>query len=167
MATTTYAQRFFFAIPDNHVGDSFPSDVYAVTGSSSYLIIDNGRGDLSNDNPFGDTPPLSDFGWWAGINTSNDPGSVQGGIIVAGNQDFSGITGSDNRPSKVSVWGFVGSPGDQNSYDADFIATVNSIFGTSYSTTGSAKNQLQSEGYYYQYPQDLDGQSPNTGDGSD
>jgi len=168
MATVTYTVRDFFAIPTGDVGGPIPSGVYVVTGSSSNLVINNNRGDLASDDPYG-TGQLSNYGWFAGPNTSNDYElDAKGwGIIVGGDPNYTGITAADGRTSYISMWGFQGDPGDQTTYDTAFIALTNKIFGTSYVNTGSAKTKLQGEGYYYQYPQDLDGQSPQTGNGSD
>ena len=174
MATTTFAVRQFFAIPNEFTGSGaeVPTGTFLVTGSASNLIINGTRGNtvqLATDEPYAGYPALSDYGWWAGPDTSNDyfPETRAWGIIVGGNGNYTGIKGADGRDSYVSMWGFQGVPGDQDTYNTAFIALASNIRGFAMTTTASCKTWLRDNGYYYQYPVNLDGQSPNTGTGSD
>jgi hypothetical protein len=174
MATTTFAVRQFFAIPNEFTGSGaeVPTGTFLVTGSASNLIINGTRGNtvqLATDEPYPGYPALSDYGWWAGPDTSMDYmlDAKGWGIIVGGNGNYTGIKGADNRDSYVSMWGFQGLQGDQGDYNAAFISLASNIRGTAMATTASCKTWLRDNGYYYQYPEGLDGQSPNTGTGSD
>ena len=185
MALTSFTVRQFYNMPD--VGDigtfTAPAGVFVVTGSISRLLVNNTRTNLAADfmsittqfsSPYAASSGTSQ-GWWAGTftNESTGPGSPLIGTIVGG---VDGVYNNSTPPpiaisSSVSIWGFETTTGeeggDQNNLDAAFIALAGSILGTTYANTGSAKTALQNAGFYYQYPRGFDGQSPNTGTGSD
>lgn len=182
MAVTSFTVRQFFAIPyDNISGGSLeggtPAGTFIVTGSApintkfSALLVNNNATNLSAYGPFtGSTvnpSGLSNYGWFAGPPT----GVSQSGCIVAGNNTSIANTTPDGRTSYISCWGFTGANYSQGAYDTAFINLVNYItneFGDpqNYTVVGDAKAWLESQGFYYQYPVGLDGQSPNTGTGS-
>jgi hypothetical protein len=170
MATTTFAVRQFFNIASEYgTFNTSGLGVFVVTGSVSRLLINNTRTNLSVDSFSMDTSGggtvtfnsgTSD-GWWPGASTD----SALYGIIVGGNDGY-GNSSPDGRTSTVSCWGWIASE-DQPSNDAEFIALAGSVLGATYANTGSAKTALRNAGFYYQYPVGYDGQSPNTGTGSD
>ena len=179
MATSTFAVRQFFNIPSEYGTFTAPTGVFVVTGSVSRLLVNNTRTNLANDSmsittqnssPYAATS-ASPQGWWPAGTTAVFAGSggapqvTEGGIIVGGNENFTNPA-SDGRTSQVSVWGWVAGE-DQVTNDADFISLAGNILGTTFANTGSAKTALINAGFYYQYPVGFDGQSPNTGTGSD
>jgi hypothetical protein len=169
MATTTFLVRQFYTIPSEYGTFTAPSGVFVVTGSISRLLVNNTRTNLANDSMSITTQNNSPYvansgtpqGWWPGPNTS----AANYGIIVGGNDAYANTT-PDGRTSEVSCWGWIASE-DQPSNDAEFIALAGSVLGATYANTGSAKTALRNAGFYYQYPVGYDGQSPNTGTGSD
>lgn len=191
MATTQFTDRFFFSIPSELVGGITASTgTYIVSGSTSRLLINNTRTNLSvdsfdilstNDPPQvgGQTASvisISSDGWWPGPSTNTpdpiQPGDIFQGVIVGGSDVLFANTGADGRTSYVSCWGFPitssGSPAeDQDALNTEFIALAGNILGTTFANTASAKVGLRNAGYYYQWPRGFDGQSTNTGNGSD
>jgi len=172
MATTTFAVRQFFNIASEYDTFTAPTGTYVVTGSVSRLLVNNNRTNLANDSfvlsySVGGTPATvtlnsnSPQGWWPGADTAN-----LYGIIVGGNDSYANPS-PDGRTSTVSVWGWdVG--GDQPTNDAAFIELANYLLGTpGEDDLVTIKEGLVAAGYYYQYPVGFDGQSPNTGTGSD
>jgi hypothetical protein len=177
MATTSFTVRQFFSINNSSLPlpGELPEGVFIVTGSQSNMFVNNNRTDLSIDdlNPYGTSGGSQ--GWWPGPSTNTpDPieiNDVLQGVIVGGNQEFANST-PDGRTSYVSCWGFaISASGESAAYqtelDTEFIALAGYILGATYVNTGSAKSALIEAGYYYQYPRGFDGQSPNTGNGSD
>jgi hypothetical protein len=169
MAQTTFAVRQFYQIPSEYGTFTAPIRTFAVTGSVSRLLVNNDREvALSNDSMSITTQFSSPYvansgtsqGWWPGADTSN-----LYGIIVGGNDTFAN-TGSDGRTSTVSVSGWE-AKNSQEENDIEFRSLAGVILGDTYEDTGSAKTALIAAGFYYQYPVGFDGQSPNTGDGSD
>ena len=180
MATSTFAVRQFFNIPSEYGTFTAPTGVFVVTGSVSRLLVNNTRTNLANDSmsittqnssPYAATS-ASPQGWWPAGTTAVFAGSGgapqinQGGIIVGGVDGVYANTTPDGRISTVSVWGWIEGE-DQAANDAEFISLAGNILGTTFANTGSAKTALRNAGFYYQYPVGFDGQSPNTGDGSD
>jgi hypothetical protein len=176
MATTTFAVRQFYNIPSEYGTFTAPSGVFVVTGSVSRLLVNNTRTNLAADvmnitiseSPFTYVANSgTSQGWWpAGTNPAVAAGIVQSvGIIVGGADGYANTT-PDGRLSTVSVWGWLAGE-DQPTNDAEFIALAGSVLGATYANTGSAKTALRNAGFYYQYPVGFDGQSPNTGTGSD
>jgi hypothetical protein len=169
MATTTFLVRQFYTIASEYGTFTAPSGVFVVTGSISRLLVNNTRTNLANDSMTITTQVSSPYvansgttqGWWPGASTSN----ALYGIIVGGVDGYANTT-PDGRTSEVSVWGWIASE-DQPSNDVEFIALASSVLGATYANTGSAKTALRNAGFYYQYPVGYDGQSPNTGTGSD
>jgi hypothetical protein len=164
MATTTFAVRQFFNIPSEEGAFTAPTGTYVVTGSVSRLLVNNSRTNLANDSfTIGATPYSSggQLGWWPGPDSSG----AGFGIIVGGNDAYANST-PDGRTSTVSCWGWAAQE-TQGANDTEFIALAGSVLGTTFANTGSAKTALQAAGFYYQYPVSYDGQSPNTGTGSD
>ena len=158
---TTFTVRQFFTIPPESLplAGERPEGVFVVTGSASNLIINNTRTNLANDTlTIGNSG--TSYGWWPGPSTSVY------GVIVGGNEGYenSGAGGVDL--SYVSCWGWDAGE-DQATNNAEFISLAGNILGTTFANTGSAKTALRNAGYYYQYPVGYDGQSPNTGTGSD
>ena len=183
MATTTFAVRQFYNIPSEYGTFTAPSGVFVVTGSVSRLLVNNTRTNLANDSmsittqnssPYAATS-ASPQGWWPGASTDylQEYGETMTGVIVGGNDNYANPAAlGDGRTSTVSVWGFstiyTGEPGaDQTTLNDEFISLAGYILGTTYANTGSAKTALRNAGFYYQYPAGFDGQSPNTGNGSD
>lgn len=165
MAITTLPVRQFFNVPTEEGAFAAPASTFVVTGSVSRLLVNDSRTNLANDSfTINSTTYNSDTtdGWWP--SPSIDGGSGYG-IIVGGNDLFSN-TSPDGRISTVSCWGWVAQE-DQANNDAEFIALAAIVTGVEIATTASAKTNLQSRGYYYQYPTGFDGQSPKTGAGSD
>jgi len=175
MATTTFAVRQFYNIASEYTTfNSSGIGVFVVTGSVSRLLVNNTRTNLSVDSFTMDTSAgTTTFnsgtsqGWWpAGTNPAVAGGVAQDvGIIVGGADGYANTT-PDGRLSTVSVWGWPAGE-DQPTNDAEFIALAGSVLGATYANTGSAKTALRNAGFYYQYPVGFDGQSPNTGTGSD
>ena len=117
-------------------------------------------------------------GWWPGASTAFTPpefgsGGTMPGVIVGGADDYANST-PDGRTSRVSVYGFSAEydefADNQSILNTAFINLVNYILGTSWGPEeglNDAKLSLINAGFYYQYPVSFQGQSPNTGDGSD
>jgi hypothetical protein len=175
MAISTITARQFFNIPSEYGTFTAPSGVFVVTGSVSRLLINNTRTNLSVDSFELDTSgggtttfnSNTNLGWWpAGTTAVRGGVSSPGGIIVGGNDLYTNTGAGAITPSYVSVWGW-DEIEDQNGNDVAFISLAGNILGTTFANTGSAKTALRSAGYYYQYPEGFDGQSPNTGTGSD
>ena len=182
MATTTFAVRQFFTIPSDLGTFTAPSGTFVVTGSVSRLLVNNNRTNLANDSmsittqfssPYAASSGTSQ-GWWPGPSTVDDIGSY--GIIVGGRgngysnpSDFAN-TAADNRVggSYVSCWGWI-TQATQGENETAFIALAKAVIGAGALITNlaTAKAALRDAGYYYQFPSGFDGQSPNTGVGSD
>ena len=165
---TTFPVRFFLAIPEEFAGPV--TGTYSVTGSISHLLINNtNTGSGESIYEVGDNG-----GWFPGPPTiAYDPDPLEGylsyGIIVGG-ADLYANAGSDGRTSEVSCWGFPENgytSQDQQALDELFVALAGNILGTTYANVNLAKTALRNAGFYYQYPVGFEGQSPNTGDGSD
>ena len=174
MATTTFAVRQFYTIPSEYGTFTAPTGVFVVTGSVSRLLVNNTRTNLASDSMSITTQNSSPYvansgtsqGWWPAGTTAVFAGGVTtGGIIVGGAAEYNNST-PDLRVSNVSVWGWLEGE-DQAVNDAEFISLAGNILGTTFANTGSAKTALRNAGFYYQYPVGYDGQSPNTGTGSD
>ncbi len=169
MATTTFAVRQFYNIAAEYGTFTIGGlGLYVVTGSVSRLVINNNRTNLAADSFEMDTQTgtvtfnsNTGDGWWPGPSTS----VADYGIIVGGNDAYNNPT-PDGRTSTVSCWGWPAGE-DQATNDAEFISLAGSILGATYANTGSAKTALRNAGFYYQYPVGFDGQSPNTGNGSE
>ena len=158
---TTFTVRQFFTIPPESLplAGERPEGVFVVTGSASNLIINNTRTNLANDTlTIGNSG--TSYGWWPGPSTSVY------GVIVGGNESFTNTGAGAVTPSYVSCWGWVAQE-TQGANDDDFVSLAGNILGTTYANVNLAKTALRSAGYYYQYPVGFDGQSPNTGTGSD
>jgi len=158
---TTFTVRQFYTIPLESLpltGER-PEGVFVVTGSASNLIINNTRTNLANDTMTIGNSGTSN-GWWPGPSTSVY------GIIVGGNESFTNTGAGAVTPSYVSCWGWV-SQETQGANDTEFISLAGNIIGDTFASVANAKTALRSAGYYYQYPVGYDGQSPNTGNGSD
>ena len=180
MGATSFTVRQFFALPTLIPPiDTQPTGTFIVTGSSgnpaSGLLINNTRTNLSRDNVVIDSvnySGTSSLGWFPGPPTATS----QYVIIVGGNSNFTN-TVSDSRAggSKVSCWGATGSAFTQGAYNTAFINLAKQIRDEfelqgpypDLTTVAEAKSFCVAEGFYYQYPATLEGQSPNTGDGSD
>jgi hypothetical protein len=168
MAITTFTVRQFYTIPSEYGTFARPASTFVVTGSISRLLVNGGRTNLANDSMTITTQNSSPYvassntseGWWP------SPSATEYGIIVGGSDTLYANSSPDGRTSYVSCWGWT-SQEDQPSNDTAFKELAGSILGATYETTASAKAALQSAGFYYQYPVGYDGQSPNTGDGSD
>jgi hypothetical protein len=179
MATTTFAVRQFYAIPNDYTGSGAeaPEGTFLITGSASKLLVNNNRTDLDLSgagHPYPEAPANPErYGWFAGPNTSDQFDiDVSGwGTIVGGNVNYENLrAGETETPggyAYVSCWGFQGTAINQGEYDTAFISLCESIFNTTFANTASAKTACRNAGYYYQWPVGLDGQSPNTGTGSD
>lgn len=172
---TIFPVRFFLAMPDEFIGPV--TGTYSVTGSISNISINNtntGSGDdiyEAGDN----------MGWFPGPPTiayQSDPpiGYLSYGIIVGGRGygysapgDFAN-TAADNRVggSYVSCWGWI-TQATQGANETEFIALARAVIGDGAVITNlaTAKGALRDAGYYYQFPVGFQGQSPNTGTGSD
>jgi len=168
MATTTFAVRQFYQIPSEYGTFTAPTGTYVVTGSVSRLLVNNNRTNLANDSMTITTQNSSPYiatsaspeGWWPGADTAN-----LYGVIVGGNDTYANPS-PDGRNSTVSVWGWDAQE-DQANNDVEFRRLAGVILGATYADTASAKTALRNAGFYYQYPVGYDGQSPNTGTGSD
>ena len=172
---TSFAVRQFYQIPSEYGTFTAPNRTFVVTGSISRLLVNNDRETaLSNDSMSITTQFNSPYvansgtaqGWWPGASTD----SVLYGIIVGGNDGYANPAApGDGRTSTVSVWGWDAQISQENN-DIEFMNLVNYILGTSWSGAEElvdAKQSLINAGFYYQYPVGFNGQSPNTGDGSD
>ena len=175
MATATFPVRFFLAIPEEFPGPV--SGTYSVTGSISHLLINN-TNTSSADQIYG---VGDNGGWFPGPPTiayQADPevGYLSYGIIVGGRGpgysapgNFAN-TAADNRVggSYVSCWGWI-TQATQGANETEFIALAKAVIGAGALITNvaTAKAALRDAGYYYQFPSGFDGQSPNTGAGSD
>jgi hypothetical protein len=157
MAITTLARRQFNTTPtEEWPGNAVVAGTYAVTGSTSVLVINNTRTNLANDDLFGNS-----YGWFP----SPDLNSY--GIIAQGNDTTVANTQADGSGvAYVSFWGW-DTQETQVANDTAFRQLAGNILGATYANTASAKSALRIAGYYYQYPVGYDGQSPNTGPGSD
>ena len=174
MALTTFAVRQFYNIPSEYGTFTAPTGTFVVTGSVSRLLVNNTRTNLANDfmsittqndGPYAASSGTSE-GWWpAGTTAVFDIGVTTGGIIVGGNDEYANSS-PDGRISKISVWGWVEQE-NQGANDTEFRTLAGTILGATYADTASAKTALRNAGFYYQYPVGYDGQSPNTGTGSD
>jgi hypothetical protein len=171
---TSFEVRQFYQIPSEYGTFTAPLRTFVVTGSISRLLVNNGRETaLSNDSMSITTQFSSPYvansgtsqGWWPGASTD----SVLYGIIVGGNDGYANPS-PDGRTSTVSVWGWDAQV-SQEQNDIEFVNLVNYILGTDWTPEGeglgNAKQSLINAGFYYQYPVGFNGQSPNTGDGSD
>ena len=154
---TTFTRRQFNSVPTEFWPVSSPeTGTYLVKGTVSTLLINNTRTNLANDTLYS-----SAFGWFP------SPDLNQYGIIVQGNDTVVTNTAADGRdPVYVSIWGWIAEE-DQNGNDVAFRNLAGYILGTTYGTVAAAKSALQTAGMYYQYPVGFDGQSPQTGTGSD
>jgi hypothetical protein len=176
MAATSFTVRQFFALPflSPPLGEPI-TGTFAVTGSvgspASGLLVNNTRTNLSQDQVEINAVTYSgtsSLGWFPGPSTATS----QSLIIVGGNPDYNN-TAADGRAggSKISCWGATGSNFSQGAYETAFInlaSQINSELGLGYTITNTAEARdfCVSEGFYYQFPVPLDGQSPNTGAGS-
>jgi len=169
---TSFEVRQFYQIPSEYGTFTAPLRTFVVTGSISRLLVNNGREvALSNDSMSITTQFSSPYvansgtsqGWWPGALTD----SVSYGIIVGGNDGYANSS-PDGRISTVSVWGW-DVQFTQELNNIEFINLVNYILGTNWNSEElvDAKQSLINAGFYYQYPVGFNGQSPNTGDGSD
>jgi hypothetical protein len=188
MAAATFNVRQFFNIPFITSSQSLtsftaPTGVFVVTGSESRVLINDSRTNLANDSfsmnaelgGLSTTLPFSSStsnGWWPGpptiaYNPSPEEGYLSYGIIVGGNQNFTN-TSPDSRTSFVSCWGWI-TQATQGANETAFIALAKVVIGSGALITNlaTAKGALRDAGYYYQFPAGFDGQSPNTGAGSD
>ena len=163
MATTTFLVRQFFSIDSELLPlGEIPTGTYIVTGSVSNMLINNNRTNLSEDVIPGIGSSGGSQGWWPGPSTN----SATGYGIIIGAGDTIATTGSDGRTSNVTCWGWIAQE-DQATNDIEFRSLAGNILGATYANTSSAKTALRNAGYYYQYPVGFDGQSINTGNGSD
>lgn len=157
MATTTFTRRQFNTVPTENWPISTPyAGTYLVAGTASTLYVNNTRTNLANDNLYG-----ANWGWFPSPDLSNY------GVIVQGNDLTVANTAADGRGTVyVTCYGWVAEE-TQGANDTAFKNLAGYILGATYATTGSAKTALRNAGMYYQYPVGYDGQSPNTGTGSD
>ena len=160
MATTFTVRQFYTIPPESLPLGEVPTGTFIVTGSASNLLINNNRTDLSNDTIDGVGASGTSNGWWPGPSTSVY------GVIVGGNESFTNTGAGAVTPSYVSCWGWVAQE-TQGTNDTEFISLASNILGTVQNSVANAKTALRNAGYYYQYPVGFDGQSPNTGTGSD
>ena len=182
---TSFKIRQFYNVPSSYGTFTAPSGVYVVTGSESRLLVNKDRQNLASDSMTittqYDGPYVANSGtitgWWPGASTDwiVFSGEIMPGIIVGGADDYAN-TSPDGRTSRVSVYGFSAiyedpaPPGqNQQNLDNELINLVNYILGTSWGSGDlvDAKQSLINAGFYYQYPAGFNGQSPNTGAGSD
>jgi hypothetical protein len=181
MAATSFTVRQFFALPNIQppLEGGTPVGTFIVTGSDatpvSGLLVNNNRTNLSQnivDIQEIEYSGTSSFGWFPGPSTATS----QYVIIVGGNPDYNN-TAADGRAggSKISCWGATGSAFTQGAYNTAFINLAIQIRDEfelqgpypDLTTVAEAKTFCQTYGFYYQYPATLEGQSPNTGTGSD
>ena len=174
MATASFPVRFFLAIPEEFNGAPYPASTFVVTGSISNLLINSSSTALLYDGE-------PNIGWFPGPPTIAyeaipPEGYLSYGIIVGGRGpgysapgNFAN-TASDNRSggSYVSCWGWI-TQATQGANETEFIALAKAVIGAGALITNvaNAKTALRDAGYYYQFPSGFDGQSPNTGAGSD
>jgi len=152
---TTFTRRQFTTPPTEGWPTAALTGTYQVTGTISELYINNTRTNLANDNLYG-----KEFGWFP------SPDLSIYGIIAQGNDTVVANTRAEGGTSYVSIWGWFGLE-TQGANDTEFKNLAGYIMGTTYATVANAKTALQGAGMYYQYPTGFDGQSPNTGTGSD
>ena len=173
---TSFKVRQFFTIPSEYGTFTAPAGTFVVTGSISRLLVNNTRTNLANDSmsiitqnssPYAATS-ASPQGWWPSPNLDETGGTAYG-IIVGGNDTYANTT-PDGRTSKVSCWGFPEggvTTESQEELNSLFTDLAISILGTSLADVDAAKAALITAGFYYQFPTGKNGQSPNTGTGSD
>jgi hypothetical protein len=178
MAATVFTVRQFFALPSTTPPfEGVPATgTFLVTGSvaspASGLLINNTRTNLSQDQIELNSVTYSgtsSLGWFPGPSTATS----QYVIIVGGNPNYNN-TAADGRAggSKISCWGATGSAFTQGAYDTAFTNLAKQVnfeleLGYNITNAAEAADFCQLEGFYYQYPVSLAGQSPNTGNGSD
>ena len=160
MATTFTVRQFYTIPPESLPLGEVPTGTFIVTGSASSLLINNNRTDLANDTIDGVGVSGTSNGWWPGPSTSVY------GVIIGGNESFTNTGAGAVTPSYVSCWGWVAQE-TQGTNDTEFISLASNILGTVQNSVANAKTALRNAVYYYQYPVGFDGQSPNTGTGSD
>lgn len=159
MPGTVFTVRQFTNIPSENLPlGPRPANTFIVSGSESNMLINDTRTNLSEDDLYG-----QNNGWFPGPSTAADAY----GIIVGGNDGFQN-TAADNRAggAKVSCYGWVAQE-TQGTNDTEFINLAQYVCGTTFVDVSAAKSFLDGLGYYYQYPVGFNGQSPNTGNGSD
>jgi hypothetical protein len=194
MAAATFNVRQFFNIPFITSSQSLtsftaPTGVFVVTGSESRVLINDSRTNLANDSfsmnaelgGLSTTLPFSSStsnGWWPGpptiaYNPSPEEGYLSYGIIVGG---VDGVYNNSTPPpiaisSSVSCWGFpeggVTGTESQEELNTLFAELASSVLGVFQPTAEDAAVALRTAGFYYQFPVGKNGQSPNTGTGSD
>jgi hypothetical protein len=153
---TTFTRRQFNTVPTESWPTGSLTGAYQVQGTDSSLFINNTRTDLANDNLYGGV-----FGWFP------SPDLTSYGIIVQGNDAVVANTNADGRGTCfVSFWGWDAGE-DQPTNDASFIGLAQYVLNTSEDELETLKLDLVAGGYYYQYPVGFNGQSPDTGTGSD
>jgi hypothetical protein len=154
---TTFARRQFNTVPT----ESWPVTVnpasgsYFISGSESVLLINFVRQNLAQDNLYG-----AEWGWFP------SPDLTAKGIIVQGNDAQVNNTRASGGAAYISFWGWDDQE-TQNANDDAFISLAQYVLNTSEDELETLKLSLVSKGYYYQYPVGYNGQSPNTGTGSD
>jgi hypothetical protein len=154
---TTFTRRQFNTVPTENWPVAPLTGTYQVQGTVSSLFINNTRTDLANDNLYSNA-----YGWFP------SPDLNLYGIIVQGNDTVVVNTQADG--SGVGYVSFFGwDAGEtQGANDDSFIALANYILNTpGEDDLVTIKEDLVAAGYYYQYPVGFDGQSPDTGTGSD
>jgi hypothetical protein len=173
---TSFRVRQFFTIPSEYGTFTAPAGTFVVTGSISRLLVNNTRTNLANDSmsiitqnssPYAATS-ASPQGWWPSPNMDGTSG-VEYGIIVGGKDTYAN-TSPDGRTSNVSCWGFPEggvTTEDQEALNALFAELASSVLGVFQPTAEDAAIALRTAGFYYQFPTGFNGQSPNTGTGSD
>jgi hypothetical protein len=153
---TTFTRRQFNTVPGENWPTGSLTGAYQVQGTDSSLFINNTRTDLANDDLYGNA-----WGWFP----SPDLNSY--GIIVQGNDAVVANTQADGSGvAYVSIWGWIAEE-DQNGNNAAFVSLAQYVLNTSEDELETLKLDLVAGGYYYQYPVGYDGQSPDTGTGSD
>jgi hypothetical protein len=173
---TSFKVRQFFTIPSEYGTFTAPAGTFVVTGSISRLLVNNTRTNLANDSmsiitqnssPYAATS-ASPQGWWPSPNMDAAGGTAYG--IIVGGKDTYANTSPDGRTSNVSCWGFPEggyTTENQEALDALFAELASSVLGVFQPTSEDAAVALRTAGFYYQYPTGFNGQSPNTGTGSD
>ena len=153
---TTFTRRQFNTVPTESWPTGSLTGAYQVQGTDSSLFINNTRTDLANDNLYGGV-----FGWFP------SPDLTSYGIIVQGNDAVVANTQADGSGvAYVSIWGWIAEE-DQNGNNAAFVSLAQYVLNTSEDELETLKLDLVAGGYYYQYPVGFNGQSPDTGTGSD
>jgi hypothetical protein len=165
MATVVFPVRQFCNIPgeDLPLSGTQPIGTFVVTGSASNLLVNNTRTDLA-----ADTLYTVNDGWFPGPSTAeHSPEEPSYGIIVGGNDTYAN-TAADSRSggSFVSCWGWPAQETQEGNEEL-FLSLAHYVMGATYASIALTKAALISAGYYYQFPEGMGGQSPNTGDGSD